>query len=158
MQCANTHGAHNFCCCQADPGLNYAEWFSVYLSGCLLRWLASQLQASLVCLASACSAALCLQLHSRSCSSLDCLASGHSAALCSLLPMHYLSSLARLHHKHTKCLFKHPSSLSAFYDHQESHKWSKAEDSYSESTIFHFFLSFFLVKTTMFNNDILQTV
>ena len=25
MPCANTHGTHNFCCCQADPGLNYAE-------------------------------------------------------------------------------------------------------------------------------------
>ena len=49
---------------------------------CLLRWLASRLRTSLACLASACSAALCLRLRSRSLSRLDYLASGCSAVLC----------------------------------------------------------------------------
>ena len=56
-------------------------WGPGCLSACLLRRSASQLRASLACLASASSATFCLRLRSRSLSSPDCLASGCSAAL-----------------------------------------------------------------------------
>ena len=36
MPCANTHGARNFYCCQADPGLNYAEVVPTLRDLCLL--------------------------------------------------------------------------------------------------------------------------
>ena len=37
MPCANTHGARNFCCCQADPGLNYAEKIIPFIRPCLSK-------------------------------------------------------------------------------------------------------------------------
>ena len=78
------------------PSSGHTGLLRLRLSFSLPSLSASRLQASLACLASACSAAVCSRLRSHSFSSLDFLASGRSAALHSWSQSHRLSTLSYL--------------------------------------------------------------